>query len=87
MSTAYKIVARYPKGKQLQWKKKLYVSTTDFNKYALELMERWKRRHDLTIYRSDEDEEWVWSCTVESSCHHKCENCDECNSYSNRIDS
>lgn len=59
--TAYKVVGRYKKqtlqkswcrGKEgTQAKKRTYINKSDYDKYAHDLIKRWKCHYDVEIYK------------------------------------
>lgn len=71
MNTSYKVIGRYT-GREASYyhinerqigrqaKKRVYVSEKDFNKYAPELIERWKDMGwDIEVYMMDDNTNWV----------------------------
>ena len=66
--SAFKIVGRVVKerthygawlGKAgTQWKKRVYVSDADFNKYAPETAERWSRMVEVEAYKMISTDTW-----------------------------
>ena len=59
----------------LQIKKNVYKSKSDFDKYSPELIERWSRFRNVSIYTLNENDKWDKINFYSSKCNQDCSGC------------